>query len=118
MPHDDLVQFALDKRLLEVDYVALNAQLSADREHPTVFDVVGEVRVSEGETIFDLLQWKTENAGVAMDMMYQGQATGYISDFVFGGVFSARYWCTFPSIPLLQLGMETSGTFSVELDNR
>jgi hypothetical protein len=118
MPHDKLVKFAIDKKLMEVEYLALGDEISSVRETPTVFDVVGEVEVSEGETIFNLMQWETESAGVAMRMRYAGQATGYISDFVFRGAFTAQYYCDYPALPLLQFGMETVGTFRVEIDNR
>lgn len=118
MPHDELVRFAIDKRLMDVEYLALSDHISAVREAPTVFDVIGEVEVKEGETLFNLLQWDTESAGVAMKMRYTGQATGYIADHVLHGAFSAQYYCDFPTLPLLQLGMETIGMFRVEVDDR
>jgi len=118
MPHDELVRFAIDKKLMDVEYLALGDQISAVREAPTVFDVIGEVEVKEGETLFNLMQWDTESAGVAMRMRYTGQATGYIADYAFHGAFSAQYYCDFPASPLLQLSMETVGTFRVEIDDR
>ena len=42
MPHKDLLQFAVDKKLLEVEYVALSQNLSTDPANPTVFDVIGD----------------------------------------------------------------------------
>jgi hypothetical protein len=60
MPHDELVRFAIDKKLMEVEYLALAEQISAVRETPTVFDVIGEVEVKEGETLFNLMQWGSE----------------------------------------------------------
>lgn len=116
MPHDDVLKFALDKRLLDVEYVALDGDISDKRESPTVFDVVGEVRVSEGEAVFDVMQWRSESAGIDVHMQYQGQATGYISDLVFRGTFHAKYMCVYPAVPSLQIRMATAGTFSVELD--
>jgi hypothetical protein len=118
MPHDDLVRFAIDKKLMDVEYLALGNEISTVLEKPTVFDVIGEVDVSEGETIFNIMQWDSENAGVAMKMWYAGQATGFISDFVFRGVFAAQYYCDFPALPFLQIGMETVGTFWVKIDDR
>lgn len=118
MPHDELVRFAIDKKLMDVEYLALGNEISAVCETPTVFDVIGEVEVSEGETLFNIMHWDTESAGVAMKMRYAGQATGYISDFVFRGAFTAQYYCDFPALPLLQIGMETVGTFRVKIDDR
>lgn len=86
------------------------------RETPTVFDVIGEVEVKEGETLFNVMQWGSETAGIAMKMRYAGQATGYIADYIFQGALSAQYYCTFPTAPLLQLDMNTVGTFSVEVE--
>ena len=118
MPHDELVRFAIDKKLMDVEYLALGNEISAVRETPTVFDVIGEVEVLEGETLFNIMQWDTESAGVAMKMRYAGQMTGYISDFVFRGAFTGQYYCDFPALPLLQIGMETVGTFCVKIDDR
>lgn len=118
MPHDELVRFAIDKKLMDVEYLALGDQISAVRESPTVFDVIGEVEVKEGETLFNLMQWDSENAGVAMKMRYTGQATGYIADYVFQGAFTAQYYCDFPALPFLQVSMETVGTFRIEIDDR
>lgn len=51
-----------------------------------------------------------------MKMRYAGQATGYIADYIFQGAFSAQYYCTFPTAPLLQLDMNTVVTCSVEVE--
>jgi hypothetical protein len=103
---------------MDVEYIALGDQISAVRETPTVFDVIGEVEVKEGETLFNLMQWDTENAGGAMKMRYAGQATGFIADYVFQGTFTAQYHCDFPAVPLLELDMETVATFRIEIDSR
>lgn len=118
MPHDELLRFALDKKLMDVEYIALGEQISAVREAPTVFDVIGQVEVKEGETLFNLMQWDTESAGITMKMRYTGQATGYIAAYVFQGAFTAQYYCDFPALPSLQLDMETVGTFRIEIDGR
>jgi hypothetical protein len=118
MPHDQLVRFALNKNLMDVEFVALGEYISAVREAPTVFDVVGEVEVQEGETIFNLTQWEAESAGVAMKVHYSGRATGYIKDYVLRGTFTANTYCDFPALPSLWLQMETVGTFRVEIENR
>src|SRR5205823_437070 len=99
MPHDDLVRFAIDKRLMDVEYLALSDQISTDPECPTVFDVVGNVEVKQGEPIFNIMQWDTETAGISMKMRYTGKATGYIADFVFQGSFGAQYYCDLPAMP-------------------
>jgi hypothetical protein len=118
MPHDELLRFALDKKLMDVEYLALAKQISADIENPTVFDVVGEVKVGAGEALFDVLRWKTQTAGVQMDMLYQGQATGFIEQSMFKGVFDARYECSFPLLPQFRMAMRMAGDFSVEIDPR
>lgn len=118
MPHDDLIRFAIDKKLMDVEYLALGDEISTARDAPTVFDVIGEVEVKEGETLYNLMQWDTERAGVAMKMRYSGRATGYIADYVFQGAFTANYYCDFPALPLLRLDMEIVGTFHVEIDGR
>ena len=118
LPHDEMIRFAIDKKLMDAEYLALRDQISAVREDPTVFDVIGEVEVKKGETLFNLTQWDTESAGVAVKMQYFGRATGFIADFVFQGTFTTNYYCNFPALPLLRLEMEAVGTFRVEIDNR
>lgn len=118
MPHDELVRFAMDKNLMNIEYLALSDQISAVPEVPTVFDVIGQVEIQKGEILFDIMRWDTEIAGLAMKMRYTGRGTGYIADYVFQGSFDAQYYCDFPAVPLLQINMEIAGTFRIEIDNR
>lgn len=118
MPHDEMLRFALDKKLMEVDYIALASQISTNPSAPTTFDVIGEIEVREGETMFNLAQWNTETAGIQMRMRYAGWATGYIEDYVFQGTFSASYYCSYPAVPVLSLEMQTAGTFRIQIDGR
>jgi hypothetical protein len=118
MPHDELVRFAINKKLMDVEYLALGDQISTSPEVPTAFDVIGEVDVAQGESLFNLIQWDTESAGVSMKMRYAGRATGYIANHVFMGAFNAQYYCDFPALPSLQFDMEAEGTFRLEIDNR
>lgn len=118
MPHDELLRFAMDKRLMEVDYVALSDHLSTDDESPTVFDVVGSVEIEQGEPVFDMMRWETQTAGLSTQMRYAGRATGYIADGVFQGSFNAQYYCGFPAAPLLKIELEIDGTFRIEIDGR
>lgn len=118
MPHDELLKFALDKKLMDLEYLALDGQISGTGNSPTAFDVIGELEVKEGETIFNLVRWDTETAGRAIKVNLSGRATGYIEDYVFRGVFSSHHYCSFPGLPGLQLGMESQGTFRIDIDSR
>jgi hypothetical protein len=57
MPHEELLRFALDKKLMDVEYLALGDAISTVPESPTVFDVIGDIEVSEGETLFNIAEW-------------------------------------------------------------
>lgn len=103
---------------MDLEYLALSDQISINPEQPTVFDVIGNVEVKEGESIFNMTHWETQTAGVSMKMRYTGTATGYIADAVFQGSFKAQYYCDIPAMPLLKLQMETEGTFRIEIDDR
>ncbi|MEO7478867.1 MAG: hypothetical protein ABIT64_06525, partial [Lysobacteraceae bacterium] len=76
------------------------------------------VEVTQGETLFNMLEWETQIAGLAMKMSYAGQATGYIAENTFQGVFSAQYYCDFPETGRLKMFIETTGSFRVQIDNR
>ena len=113
MPNEALHRFALDKQLLDVEYVALAQRISENPETPTVFDVVGAMNIQQGEQIYDLRRWRTETAGIDMQMNFQGQAVGYIANHLFQGIYSATYLCTYPTF---QTQIELEGVLSIELD--
>jgi hypothetical protein len=117
-PHDAVLQFAQDKKLLEIEYVSLDPVVSSDPERPTVFDVVATVRVKEGEVLFDLLRWDTAVANIAAAMTMRGQGAGTIKDGRFAGTFLAEYESTFPTMPGLVLTMAAAGSFEVYLDTK
>ena len=118
MPHDEMLRFALDKKLMDVEYVALSDEISTDPEAPSVFDVIGDVEVRQGETLFDIASWDTITAGISMRMRYTGRAVGFFEGNVFRGVFSAHYYCQPPSIAVFCMEMETVGTFEIVVDGR
>ena len=74
--------------------------------------------MKQGESIFNIIQWDTETAGISMKMRYIGKGTGYIADYVFQGSFDAQYYCDLPAMPFLKLQMETEGSFRIEIDRR
>ena len=115
MPHDALLRFALDKRLLDIEYVALAQQIASTPDTPTVFDVIGAIKIQDGEQIFDLMRWRTETAGLATQLQYQGQAAGYIANRVFQGSLNVKYLCTYLALPSLQVHIDLEGVFSIEL---
>lgn len=118
MPHDELLRFALDKKLMDVEFIALADEISTDPDAPSVFDVIGEVEVSEGETLFSIATWETTTAGVSIRMRYTGRAVGFFEKNVFHGVFSAHYYCEAPLLPMFRMEMETEGAFEVVVDER
>jgi hypothetical protein len=116
LPHEDLMKFAFDKRLLDVEYLALGNEISNDPERPTSWDVVGEAQVEKGERIFDLANWRSETMGAAMHTVYQGRALGYLSDYKFQGLFTAKH-LTWPIVmPSFKIELETYGVLTAELN--
>ena len=118
MPHDELLRFALDKKLMDVEYIALTDEISTDPDAPSVFDVIGAVEVSEGETLFSIATWETTTAGVSIRMRYTGRAVGFFEKNVFRGVFSAHYYCEAPLLPMFRMELETEGGFEVVVGER
>jgi hypothetical protein len=117
-PHDEMLRFALDKRLMDVEYVALSDEISIDPAAPSVFDVIGNVNVTQGETLFNIATWETTTAGISMRMRYTGRAVGFFEENMFRGVFSAHYYCDPPLLPMFRMEMETAGAFEVIVDER
>lgn len=118
MPHDEMLRFALDKKLMDVEYIALADEISADPEAPSVFDVIGDVEVSEGETLFNIATWEATAADASIRMRYTGRAVGFFERNVFRGAFSAHYYCEAPLLPMFRMEMETEGVFEVVVDER
>lgn len=118
MPHDELLKFALDKKLMDVEYLALSDEISATPEAPTVFDVIGDLEVREGETLFNIATWEATTAGVSLSMRYTGRAVGHVTDNVFQGFFATHYYCEAPLLPMFRMEMETVGAFEVVIDDR
>ena len=118
LPHDMLLQFAQEKNLMDVEYVSLNEAISSDPATPTVFDVVGNVSISEGETLFDIVRWDTHLAGMDMSMDFRGQAVGHLKEGIVSGRFQAEYGSNFPAAPMINLNMYAMGAFKVVLDDR
>lgn len=118
MPHDEMLRFALDKKLMDVEYIALADEISTNPDAPSVFDVIGDVDVREGETLFNIATWETTTAGVSIRMRYTGRAVGFFEKNVFRGLFSSHYYCEPPLLPMFRMEMETVGAFEVVVDDR
>lgn len=116
MPHDEMLRFVFEKKLMDVEYIALADEISTDPDALSVFDVIGDVDVSEGETLFKIATWEATTAGVSMHMRYTGRAVGYFENNVFRGVFSAHYYFEPPLLPMFRMEMETEGTFQIVVD--
>jgi hypothetical protein len=116
MPHDEMMRFAREKKLKEVEYLSLDTVVSIDPARPTVFDAVGRVVVERGETLFDIVRWDTKMAGLDAAMVFRGQAAGHILDGVFSGEFQAEYEATFPAVPSLLFNIYGLGRLEIALE--
>ncbi len=115
LPNKSMYQHALDKQLLDMEYLALGQRISENPEAPTLFEIVGAIKIEAGEQIYDLRRWRVETAGVDVLMEYQGQVAGYLADHIFKGTVSSMYLCTYPNFPQLQVQVSLEGMLSIEL---
>ena len=115
-PEPTLVQFAIDKRLFETEYVCLDGSMSRDPAKPAHFDAVGNLRVHQGDQLFDMLAWRTQIAQVDAEVKYQGQAVGVLDGANFLGRFQAHIETCAPAVPGLALAMFGWGEFEVAVD--
>lgn len=116
MPHDELLRFVLDKKLMDIEYVALTEEISTNPEAPSVFDAVGDVDVRKGETLFNIATWETSTADVSMRMKYTGFAAGFFEANMFHGIFSAHYSCQATEFAMFHMEIETTGAFEIVVD--
>jgi hypothetical protein len=117
VPHEELLRFANDKKLNDVEYLSLDSVVSSDPARPTVFDVVAGVNIAPGDRLFDIVRWETVMAGLAARMNYRGQGLGYMRDGAFVGEFQAEYESTFSALPGLVISMLAIGTFDLSLES-
>ena len=115
-PEPTMVQFAIDKRLFDTEYVCLDGAMSHDPTKPAHFDAVGQLSVQQGEQLFDILTWRTQMAQIDADMKYQGQVVGVLEDAKFRGAFQAHMQATFPAGPGFIMVMFGWGEFEVDVD--
>jgi hypothetical protein len=117
-PHDALLEFALAKKIMERQYVALDEEISTDVERPTIFDAVDQITIAKGDVLFDIVRWQTKVAGTESSMTLRAQAAGFIKGNAFIGSFQSEFDSIFPSVPGLRLKLVGLGTFEVLLDPR
>ncbi len=109
IPYEEMLKFVQDKRLLDIEYISLAQSISVDPAAPTMFDFVGNVQVSRGELLFNMLQWETRVADIDMSMNYRGQVTGYMHGNGFIGTFQSEYESLFPALPRFGIGRFAEG---------
>lgn len=118
VPHVELLSFMSDKKIQDAEYVSLDEEISCDPSRPTAFDVVDEIRISKGETIFDVSRWQSHLIGFDTSMTYGGRATGCLNKNIFAGDFFTDYDATFPALPGAMVRVSTEGSFEIVLDPR
>jgi hypothetical protein len=114
-PNDDLKKFAEEKQIAEMEYVCLTSTLSEDPLKPSTFHVVGKINIERGESLFDVVTWRTNVAGIDAVMAYGGQATGFLEAGIFKGIVEAKYEFTFPAIPALRIIETGTGTLEMSI---
>jgi hypothetical protein len=102
-PNDDLKKFAERKQIADMEYVCLTSTLSEDPLRPSIFHVVGKINIEAGDSLFDMVTWKTQIAGLDAVLAYGGQATGFLEAGVFQGTVEAKYEFAFPAMPALRI---------------
>jgi len=118
IPHANLFAFASDKGLLSIEYISLDSVISSSHEKQSIFDVNLEIKIDEGENIYNMLKWKNEASPVALSMNVRGQAFGYIMQNKFFGNFESEYESCFPDLPGFSLSMYGTGSVELDLDPR
>lgn len=115
-PEPTLMQFAIEKRLFDTEYVCLDGKMSRDPAKPAHFDAIGQLSVQQGEQLFDILAWRTQMAQLGADMKYQGHVVGVLEGEKFCGGFQAHMQATCPVAPGFMMVMFGWGEFEVDVD--
>jgi hypothetical protein len=116
-PHEAILQFAQDKNLMDAEFISLDEEISRDPNRPTVFDAIGNIHVEKGEAIFDLQRWEQYAVRNTLNMVYRGQALGYIDGNLFIGRFQTEYESIVPiSSITMQIDIYALGTFQITID--
>lgn len=114
-PNDDLRRFAEIKQFADMEYVCLTSTLSEDPLKPSIFHVIGQFNIEEGDRLFDMATWTTSIAGIDAIMAYAGQATGYLDSGTFQGIVEAKYEVAFPAMPAVRIVLSGAGQLSFSM---
>lgn len=114
-PREEVMKFAIDKRMVDAEYICLDDTISLDENNPSAFDVVGSLKIEEGEEIYNVLKWQSQSAGTTMQMVYTGLATGYLEGDAFKGRFLSNIDISLPIFPGLIISTYMRGDFSVTI---
>ncbi|MEQ1729366.1 MAG: hypothetical protein ABL982_13400 [Vicinamibacterales bacterium] len=117
-PELTMVQFAIDKRLFDTEYVCLDGTMTRDPTKPTHVDAVGQLSVQQGEQLFDILEWRTQMAAIHTTVKYQGHVVGVLDGQTFLGGFRAHMQPTYPVAPGFMTVMFGWGEFEVDVDQK
>lgn len=88
---EELAKFAMQKGLLDVEYICLDNHISTDPASPSTFDIVGGYKTEVGEPVYDVIHRQTLEMGFPQSISYTGSAVGSLKDEAFIGTFSMRF---------------------------
>lgn len=114
-PHAQLQKFAFEKNLMKYKYVCLDEAISTDENNPTTFDFCSEMSIEEGDELFDIVAWETRVNELAQVMTISGQATGYLKDEVFCGLYESLHIMKSPLMPEYSIEVLVEGSFEIYL---
>ncbi|MBI1330476.1 MAG: hypothetical protein GC166_11320 [Alphaproteobacteria bacterium] len=116
-PHDDMKPMLQAAHLDEFEYVCLGESISTDSAMPSVFDILASYELRRGQPTYDLLQWKASDLGFDMDVILQGQATGYLASTEFSGTANFQSIARIGSMPF-QIVTHFTTKFAFQIDPR
>ena len=114
-----MLKFVQDMGLLDIEYISLAQSISVDPAAPTMFDFVGNVQVSRGELLFNMLQWETSIADIDMSMkLPRASDRVHAWQWLYRNPSSRNTKSLFPAFPGFGIGMFAEGRFEVVVDPR
>lgn len=116
-PYKQMDDFLKIKGLNQLQYVCLDPEISSDPERPSMFDVVMNLQMEEGEQVFDMMRREFIAYGLPAVAEMRGYALGYIDGRSFLGEFKqdTTVTMTMPFGGRVVIVNKMEGTFEVRV---
>lgn len=109
---------AMMRKGFQEEFVSSSSTVSTDKDNQILFDIMGSMRIEEGDPIYDVTRWTTTQATIQTNSTTRGTARGYLESGVFKGEFQTEIVIEFPISHGVIITIYGAGEFNLNIDQR